>query len=149
MADPRSRHMVMCAISEDANADDLMDTDGGGRVADILAAYAADAWFADASNVTRAGLRTEKGAYWKGVALAVPDLPAVKAEVLQDSNYAGHVGIHRTVHNVKRIYRWPGMAEDIKEYVKGCMCVNAIRVCKGRQLVSLCLCLYLPGLGTL
>ena len=129
VADPLSRHpniiahMVMCAVSEDASGADLMDVDGSGRVAAILAGYATDAWFADASNVTRAGLRLEKGAYWKGIALVVPDLPAVKAEVLQelhDSNYAGHVGIHRTIHNVKRIYWWPGMAEDIKEYVKGC-----------------------------
>ena len=38
--------------------------------------------------------------------IVVLDLPAVKAEMLQglnDSNYAGHVEIQRTVYNVKRI----------------------------------------------
>ena len=62
MADPLSRHpniiahMVLCAIGEGAATDaDLMDSDGD-RVADILAGYATDAWFADAANVTKAGL---------------------------------------------------------------------------------------------
>ena len=48
VADPLSRHpdimahMVMCAVSENANGADLMDVDGSGRVADILAGYATD-----------------------------------------------------------------------------------------------------------
>lgn len=48
-------------------------------------------------SVTRAGLLAEKGTYWKGIALDVPDVPTTEAEVLQelhDSKDAGHVGIH-------------------------------------------------------
>ena len=53
----------------------------------------------------------------------MPDVASAKAAILRElhgSNYAGHVGIHRTVYNVKRIYWWPEMAKDIKEFVKAC-----------------------------
>ena len=39
---------------------------------------------------------------------------------LHDANYAGHVGYHRTIHNVQRMYWWPGMHRAIREYVRGC-----------------------------
>ncbi len=45
----------------------------------------------------------ESGAYFKGTALVVLNIAAVRAGVLQelhDSNCAGHVGIH-TTYNVK------------------------------------------------
>ena len=53
----------------------------------------------------------------------MPDVADIRAAILQelhDSNYAGHVGIHRTIHNVKRIYWWPDMGKHIREYVQGC-----------------------------
>ena len=92
-------------------------------VADILAGYANDPWFAEEANIAKEDLRCESGAYFKGAALAVPNITDVRAGILQelhDSKYAGHVGIHRTLFNVKRIYWWPDMARHIREYVQGC-----------------------------
>ena len=68
--------------------------------------------------------RHDSGAYYKGPALAVPNIAAVRAGILQelhDSNYAGHVGIHRTLFNVKRIYWWPDMARH------RCVCSITLR----------------------
>ena len=39
---------------------------------------------------------------------------------LHDANYAGHVGSHRTIHSVQRMFWWPGMHSAISEYVRGC-----------------------------
>ncbi len=53
----------------------------------------------------------------------MPDIAAVRAGILQelhDSSYADHVGMHRTLFNVRRIYWWPDMARHIREYVQGC-----------------------------
>ena len=118
VVDPLSRHPLILAHlalgalsiedNEGAEAMDASSSDGNTDIVpDILAGYANDAWFADSANIARAELRMERGAYWKGNALAVPNVPAIRARVLQelhDANYAGHVGVHRTVHNVKRIY---------------------------------------------
>ena len=137
VADPLSRHplilanIVLCGLSIEAGTDDSTDdssTDDGVAdatdvVADILAGYANDAWFADDANIAKEGLHLQHGAYWKGNAIAVPDVASAKAAILKElhgSNYAGHVGIHRTVYNVKRIYWWPEMAKDIREFVKAC-----------------------------
>ena len=137
VADPLSRHplilanIVLCGLSIEAGTDDSTDdssTDDGiadatDVVADILAVYANDAWSADDANIAKEGLHLQHGAYWKGKAIAVPDVASAKAAILKElhgSNYAGHVGIHRTVYNVKRIHWWPDMAKDIREFVKAC-----------------------------
>ena len=137
VADPLSRpplilaNIVLCGLSIEVGTDDSTDgtsTDDGiadatDVVADILAGYANDAWFADDANIAKEGLHLQHGAYWKGNAIAVPDVASAKAAILKElhgSNYAGHVGIHRTVYNVKRIYWWPEMAKDIRKFVKAC-----------------------------
>ena len=71
--------------------------------------------------------------------LVVPDIADTKAAILQELHnyiYAGHVGIHRTKHNVKRIYWWPDTGKHIREYCKVVTCVNTTRICKGGQLAS-------------
>jgi len=126
VADPLSRHplvvahMMLCALENGVDGGLMTDSD---IVAEILAGYANDPWFAEEANITKEGLRLESGAYFKGTALVVPNIAAVRAVILQelhDSNYAGHVGIHRTIYNVKRIYWWPDMGRHIREYVQGC-----------------------------
>ncbi len=126
MADPLSRHplivahMMLCALEHGEDGDLMADSD---IVAEILAGYANDPWFAEKANIAKEDLRFDSGAYYKGPALAVPNIAAVRAGILQelhDSNYAGHVGIYRTLFNVKRIYWWPDMARHIREYVQGC-----------------------------
>lgn len=78
---------------------------------------------AEEVNIAKEDLRLENGAYFKGAALAVPNIAAVRAGILQelhDSYHAGHVGINTTLLNAKRMYWWPGMARYIREYVQGC-----------------------------
>ena len=87
----------------------------------IVQGYETDPWFASASNT--ALLDTYQGLYYRGHALVVPDLPELRRTILRelhDANYAGHVGSERTIHNVQRMYWWPGMHTAIREYVRGC-----------------------------
>ncbi len=142
MVDPLSRHpliiahMMLRALEHGEDGDLMADSD---IVADILAGYANDPWFAEEANIAKEDLRFDSGAYYKGPALAVPNIAAVRAGILQelhDSNYAGHVGIHRTLFNVKRIYWWPDMARHIREYVQGCDVCRRNKTYRGNQLGS-------------
>lgn len=59
----------------------------------------------------------------KGGALYVPKSPAVREEILasnHDDPYAGHFGFARTLELVRRKYYWPGMRQEVKEYVRTC-----------------------------
>ena len=63
------------------------------------------------------GLLRFKGRIW------VPDEPAVRVEVISahhDSKLAGHFGVDRTFELVKRSVCWPGLRQDIEQYVKNC-----------------------------
>ena len=98
-----------------ANADQEM-------LSQILQGYSQDPWFSSVRNT--ATLDLYHGLYYKDDALVVPDIPDLKRTILQelhDANYSGHVGYQRTIHNVQRMYWWPGMYSQIREYVKGCL----------------------------
>ena len=87
----------------------------------IVQGYDTDPWFQQEHHV--AGLELYNGLFYKGDALVIPDNAELKNFILRelhDSNYCGHVGYHRTQHNVQRRYWWPGMAAEIREYVQGC-----------------------------
>ena len=87
----------------------------------IIQGYSDDPWFATASHTD--SLDEFQGLYYRGDALVVPDIPNLKKSILQGlhgANYSGHVGYRRTIHSVNRMYWWPGMATQIREYVKGC-----------------------------
>ena len=73
-------------------------------------------------------LEVQSGVYYHNGALVIPDVPALKKSILynlHDTNYAGHVGADRTLHNVNRVYWWPGMAAGVANYVKGCVVCQA------------------------
>ena len=64
-----------------------------------------------------------RGCTTRVMRLVVPDIPELKHTILcelHDANYAGHVGYHRTILSVQRMYQWPGMHTAIREYVRGC-----------------------------
>ena len=87
----------------------------------IMQGYSLDPWFEKSSNT--AWLDAHKGLYYRGDALVIPNVQKLKNAVLHelhDAKYSGHVGYHRTYHNVHRLYWWPGMSNDIREYVRGC-----------------------------
>ena len=124
MADPLSRipmavgQVVCCALGIAATAS--VESDEIDILPEIMDGYAKDPYYADFSNTSK--MKVEEGLYWKNGMIAVPDVKAVKVQILKglhDCQYAGHVGGHRIVKNVERVYRWPVMGKEI-EYVKGC-----------------------------
>ncbi|GAW05938.1 Retrotransposable element Tf2 155 kDa protein type 1 [Lentinula edodes] len=60
--------------------------------------------------------------YFRGL-VSVPNDPDIKHQILElyhDSIPAGHPGEAATLAAVMRNYRWPRMAEYVKQYVSGC-----------------------------
>ena len=54
----------------------------------------------------------------------VPNNKDIKEEILKehhDPADVGHLGQHRMQELIKRTYWWPGLKEDIKKYVQGCV----------------------------
>ena len=87
----------------------------------IKRGYETDAYFADEANTAKLTLRN--GMHYNGDVIVIPDVRVIKVRILKglhDAAYAGHVGGRRTVKNVARVYWWPGMYNEICEYVKGC-----------------------------
>jgi len=53
----------------------------------------------------------------------VPNNKKIKEEILKENHDLadiGHLGQHRMLELLKRIYWWPGLKEDVKKYVQGC-----------------------------
>ena len=122
-------HLSLTAITDadmqvenDTEAENAEATDADSEMlSQIIQGYSKDPWFASANNT--ALLEIYQGLYYKGDALVVPDMPELKRTILRelhDANYAGHVGTVRTIHNVQRMYWWPSMHKEIREYVRGC-----------------------------
>ena len=68
-------------------------------------------------------LKQISGTWWKGDQLVVTaDVPSRRAivQIHHDPPAYGHPGISRTTELIARRYWWPQMAQDIKDYVKGC-----------------------------
>ena len=136
VADPLSRHpsfvasvtatlaqLSLCSVPQaDAEADNAAAAEADNEMlSQIIQGYSTDPWFSSASNTAQ--LDIYQGLYYQGDALVVPDILELKRMILRelhDANYAGHVGYHRTIHNVQRMYWWPGMHRAIREYVRGC-----------------------------
>ena len=68
-------------------------------------------------------LKQISGMWWKGSKLVITaDTPLRRAivQMHHDPPAYGHPGISRTTELVARRYWWPCMAQDVKDYVKGC-----------------------------
>jgi len=76
-------------------------------------------------------LQKEDGSAWEEDEVAymegriyVPNNRDIKEEILRehhDPADIGHPGQHRMQELIKRTYWWPGLKEDIKKYVQGCI----------------------------
>jgi len=69
-------------------------------------------------------LKKEDSLTWEedGV-VYVPNNKKIQEEILKenyDSVDVGYPGQHRMLELLKRTYWWPGLKEDVKEYVQGC-----------------------------
>ena len=65
----------------------------------------------------------DKMAYMEG-RIYVPNNKDIKEEILKEHHDPAdvrHPGQHRIQELIKRIYWWPGLKEDIKKYVQGCI----------------------------
>ncbi|KAJ9524744.1 hypothetical protein QJQ45_024345 [Haematococcus lacustris] len=84
----------------------------------LLAAYAADEDFAstmDQYDLDKHGLYRTKGKNQK----VVPHCPDLKARILvemHDAQFAGHVGITKTLERISRIFWWPRMRSEVRHY---------------------------------
>ena len=117
--------LAQLSLSSVTDADIVAENDAAATadiemLSQIYWGYETDPWFATASHT--ANLDIHQGLYYKGDAL-VPNIPELKRSILHelhDANYARHVGSHRTIHSVQRMYWWPGMHTAIREYMRGC-----------------------------
>ena len=102
--------LAQLSLSSVTDADIVAENDAAATadiemLSQIYRGYETDPWFATASHT--ANLDIHQGLYYKGDALVVPDIPELKRSILHelhDANYAGHVGSHRTIHSVQRMY---------------------------------------------
>ncbi|KAJ9532051.1 hypothetical protein QJQ45_003783 [Haematococcus lacustris] len=84
----------------------------------LLAAYAADEAFAstvDQYDQDQHGLYRTKGKNQ----IVVPHCPDLKARILvemHDAQFAGHVGITKTLERISRIFWWPRMRSEVRHY---------------------------------
>jgi len=61
-------------------------------------------------------------AYMEG-RIYVPNNKKIQEEILKENHDLvdiGHLGQHRMLELLKRIYWWPGLKEDIKRYIQEC-----------------------------
>ncbi|KAJ9514002.1 hypothetical protein QJQ45_021113 [Haematococcus lacustris] len=88
----------------------------------IKQAYAADTRFAN--EAFTAQLYQHEGLWlteWGRV--VVPDDAALRKRVIytmHDTRSAGHLGMTKTLEQLKRWFTWPGVSEDVKSYVRSC-----------------------------
>ena len=55
--------------------------------------------------------------------LVVPDVPDIKKQIMRELHevpYSGHLGYHKTLKNIQKIFYWPEHTLDIRDFVMGC-----------------------------
>jgi len=97
----------------------------------IVEGYAGDAQVTQILEDIAAGKPTtfvqNDGKLYRKVAtepqLYVPDVPDIKQTLIReyhDSTIAGHLGRDKTLERLSRLFYWPGMPDDVAEYVRTC-----------------------------
>ena len=73
-------------------------------------------------------LKKENGLVWEqdGIIymeeqIYIPNNRNLKEQILQDPIDVSHLGQQRMLEIVKRNYWWPGIKEDVKKYIQGCI----------------------------
>ena len=68
-------------------------------------------------------MKFEDGLLYKGQAIVVPSVGDLRVKIISeahDTPISGHVGVVKTIENVKRRFFWAKMNQDIKAYVTTC-----------------------------
>src|SRR5487761_1748842 len=77
------------------------------------------------------GLEERSNCLWKGPALVIvgnDDLKSGVITLFHDSPTAGHPGIAKTTETLAQHYWWPGMRNQVTEYIKGCATCQMTKV---------------------
>jgi hypothetical protein len=83
--------------------------------------YKVDPWFKDKTN--KATFTKERGLCHVGGAIAVPDVDSLRDDIIRSHHepvYAGHCGVTKTYHSVRRTFWWPKMRQQIAKFIRTC-----------------------------
>ena len=127
VADPLSRHPSLMAMltRQSAIVRDAHDSAPDAAVYSdfqrkCLSEYEVDPWFAEIAPSHNELLRVN-GLWWRNSALVVPiKLRDSVLYEMHDSPYSGHLGISKTLKAIRRMYWWPGLEKDVKDYIACC-----------------------------
>lgn len=92
----------------------------------ISDSYRKDPWFTHESNT--GALTYKDGLWYKDTLVVVPADDSIKGDILHeahDSVYAGHFGLHKTLHQITRRFWWPQIRAAVQTYVTGCVSCQA------------------------
>ena len=101
-----------------ASADPLPDVS---LIDDLVEAYAADPYFADAAKT--AGLTFAQDLWWKGDRIVVPNSADTKRLILEAFHghpMAGHFGVTKTLKSITTRFYWPNAEREVRDYVRNC-----------------------------
>ena len=87
----------------------------------VRAAYVGDPSFAD-GDFTK-DMTLKDGLWFAGQTLVVPRVANLRRECikeLHDTPYSGHMGVTKTEKAVTRLFWWPAVRQDVKQYVLSC-----------------------------
>jgi hypothetical protein len=87
------------------------------------AGYSADSWFAERVEELKEQLGADGLYRDKARAILVPNVDTLRRDILQevhDSPYGGHLGAARTLEQLRRLFIWPKVHEDVEQYVRTC-----------------------------
>jgi hypothetical protein len=84
--------------------------------------YEDDPWFCNQHALQTHGVTKRRGLYWRGDKLVLPagELREECLSEMHSAPYSGHPGLAKTLKAISRLYWWPGMHADIKQFVKTC-----------------------------
>ena len=87
----------------------------------VVDGYATDPYYQDAANLV--GLRQEGELWYSEDRVAVPAAPGLRDDILHELHstpLAGHFGVHKTRAAVQRLFWWPGLPDDVRQFVTHC-----------------------------
>ncbi len=102
-------------VASDSDADDEM-------YATIRAGYDTDPWFSHAVN-TKA-LTWRDNLWWNDQRVVIPDVQNMRRRILyelHDAPYSGHCGMTKTLRAVTQVFWWPGVKQEVQNYVRACI----------------------------
>jgi hypothetical protein len=150
VADALSRHptdgrpIVALAVLRSVSLQRRL-TDSNSFVSAIKQAYATDEYFSCRENTS--AMTQVRDLWYMGDLLVVPNDEQLRLQVLaecHDTPYAGHVGRTKTLHNVRKNFWWPGVAQDVRRFVKSCDSCQRVKP-NNRHPIGLLQPLPVPG----